>query len=74
MRDVIKFYKKQSFRTSFLALFATLCFVGSAIFVFDVDPRVMLDYFFVSLLGLGLLIFAALLATGLRILLRRWFG
>ena len=67
-------YKNRSLRTVLLALFATATFVGSAIFVFDVAPRLMLQFFLVSVLGLGLIIIAALLATALRILLKRWLN
>ncbi|MEE8056863.1 MAG: hypothetical protein V3T17_03360 [Pseudomonadales bacterium] len=69
---MIKLYKNQSLRTIFLALLATITFVGSAIFIFAVEPNVMLQFFLVSLFGLGLLIVAALVFTGLRILFKRW--
>ena len=71
---VMKFYKKSSFRTVFLALFATATFVGSAIFIFDVDATVMLQFFLASIIGLVLIVSAALIFTLLRMLLKRWLG
>lgn len=71
---MLKFYKNRSLRTIFLAVFATLTFVGSAIFVFDVEPRLMLQFLGVSLLGVALMIIAALVFTGLRISIRRWLN
>ncbi|WP_101759379.1 alanine racemase [Oceanicoccus sp. KOV_DT_Chl] len=71
---LVKLYKNRSFRTIFLAIFATATFVGSAIWVFDVDPRLMLNFFLASLLGLGIIVMAALAFTGLRMLLRKLFG
>ncbi|ARN76495.1 hypothetical protein BST96_18460 [Oceanicoccus sagamiensis] len=68
----MKLYKNRSFRTIFLALFATLTFVGSAIFIFDVEARLMLQFLAVSLLGVVLMILAALAFTALRIAIRRW--
>lgn len=70
----MKFYKKRGFRTVLLALFATLVFVGSAIYMFDVEPRLMLQFFLASLLGLALLMAAALVFTALRIAIKRFFG
>lgn len=70
----MKFYKKSSFRTIFLALFATATFVGSAIFIFDVDAIVMLQFFLASVIGLMLVIIAALVFSTLRVLLKRWLG
>ncbi|WP_240554845.1 hypothetical protein [Oceanicoccus sagamiensis] len=69
---MLKLYKNRSFRTIFLALFATLTFVGSAIFIFDVEARLMLQFLAVSLLGVVLMILAALAFTALRIAIRRW--
>lgn len=66
-----RWYKSRALRTVLLALTATATFVGAAILVFDVDWRVMLNFFLASLLGLALLMLAALAFTGLRILLRR---
>ena len=70
---MLKLYKNRSLRTVFLALFATLTFVASAIFIFDVEPAVMLQFFVASLLGLGLLIAAALVFTVLRVAFKRWW-
>jgi hypothetical protein len=64
-------YKNRSLRTIMLALFATATFVGSAIFIFDVEPKIMLNFLLVSLLGLALLILAALIFTCLRVLVQR---
>ena len=66
--------KNRSLRTILLAVFATLTFVGSAIFVFDVEPLLMLQLLGVSLLGVVLMIAAALAFTGLRILIDRWLN
>ncbi|MEH6557141.1 MAG: hypothetical protein V7459_14365 [Oceanicoccus sp.] len=70
----MKFYKKSSFRTVLLALFATATFVGSAIFIFDVDAIIMLQFFLASIICLVLIIGAALVFSVLRILLKRWLG
>ena len=69
----MKLYKSSHSRTIFLAVLATLTFVGAAIFMFDVEPGVMLSFFLVSLLGLGIVIGAALVFTGLRLLIKRFF-
>lgn len=74
MAKTVAFYKKRGFRTILLALFATVTFVGSAIYMFDVDPKVMLQFFLVSVLGLALLIFAALIFTAIRVFFRRWLS
>ena len=71
---MLKLYKNRSFRTIFLAIFATLTFVGSAIFIFDVEAKLMLQFLGVSLLGLVTMIIAALAFTGLRIAIRRLFN
>ena len=70
---MIKIFKTSQARTIILALLATATFVGSAIFMFDVQPQVMLSFFLVSLLGLTIVISAALLFAGLRIALRYFF-
>lgn len=69
---MLKLYKNRSLRTVFLALFATACFVGSAIWVFDVEPSLMLNFFLASLMGLGVIILAALAFTVIRIFLRKF--
>jgi len=68
---MLKLYKNRSLRTLLLALFATVTFVCSAIFIFDVEPEVMLRFFIISVVGTLLLITAALLFTALRIILTR---
>lgn len=50
-----------------------MTFVGSAVFMFDVEPRVMLSFFLVSILGLAIVMAAAMLFAGLRIILRRLY-
>jgi NADH:ubiquinone oxidoreductase subunit K len=70
----MKFYKNRSFRTLLLAVVAALTFVGCAIFMFDVDPKLMLEFFILSVVGLGLLIGMALVFTVFRLLLKRWLG
>jgi hypothetical protein len=57
-----------------LAVVAAVTFVGCAIFMFDVEPRLMLEFFIVSVVGLGLLIGMALIFTVIRLLLKRWFS
>lgn len=64
-------YKSRNIRTIILALFATGTFVGSAIFIFDVEPRLMLSFFIASILCLILIVFAALVFSLLRQLLKR---
>jgi hypothetical protein len=66
------FIKNRSLRTVFLAIFAAATFAGSAIFIFDVDPHLMLQLFIVCILGVGGLMLLALCFTGLRIFLSRW--
>lgn len=61
-----------SLRTVFLAVVATATFVGSAILVFDVEWQVMLRFFLASLLGLAIVMLAALGAIALKVLLQRW--
>jgi len=70
---MLKLYKNRSLRTLLLALFATVTFVCSAIFIFDVEPQIMLRFFIISVVGTLLMIAAALLFTGMRILLGRLF-
>lgn len=69
----IRLYKNRYLRTVFLALFATLSFVASAIFVFDVEPMVMLQFFIVSLIGLAVVVAAALIFTVLRVFIKHFF-
>ncbi|MFA7554364.1 MAG: hypothetical protein WCY88_08950 [Spongiibacteraceae bacterium] len=68
-----KWYRRRGVRTVFLALFATICFVGAAIFTFDVDAWQMLQFFVVCIIGLICIMAAALAATALRVLLKRLF-
>lgn len=64
--------RSRGLRTVILALTATATFVGAAILVFDVDWRLMLSFFLASLMGLSILMVAALGFTACRIILRRW--
>ena len=64
-------FKTSHKRTVFLALLATVTFVGAAILIFDVDKSVMLEFFIVSVVGLVIIILAALAFTGLRLLIKR---
>lgn len=70
--SVIKLLKNRYSRTIFLALFATATFVISAIVIFDVEPAIMWEFFLASLLGLGVLMVAAVAGTVLLVLLKRW--
>ncbi|MFT5692287.1 MAG: hypothetical protein ACI92E_001618 [Oceanicoccus sp.] len=70
----MKFYRKSSFRTIFIALFATGTFVGSAIFVFDVEAKLMLTFFVICVVAAMLIIGAAFVFTVLRVLLQRWIN
>jgi hypothetical protein len=65
--------KNPYFRTIFLAILATVTFVGSAIFIFEVDPVEMWEFFQLSVFVLGIVIFLALCFTVLRIFLKRLF-
>lgn len=69
---MIKIAKNRSLRTVFLAVFAALAFTASAIFSFDIEPRVMLHFFIVSVMGLGILIFLALCFTGIKVLIKHY--
>lgn len=69
----LSMFKSRNLRTVILAVFATATFVASAIFIFDVEPELMLSFFIASLLCLGLLILAAFLFSLLRKLLRSKF-
>jgi hypothetical protein len=71
---MLKLYKNRSWRTVLLALLATVTFVGSAIFIFDVEAKLMLQLFLACLLGLGILILAALVFTVIRIFIKRWLA
>jgi hypothetical protein len=57
-----------------LAIFATLTFVGCGIFMFDVEPKIMLSFFLTSVFGLAILIFMALIFTVVRLLIKRLFS
>ncbi|WP_339668329.1 hypothetical protein [Dasania marina] len=70
---MISVFKSGHKRTMFLAILATLTFVGAAIFMFDVDKKELLEFFVVSVFGLGIVILAALGLTAIRILIRRFF-
>jgi hypothetical protein len=65
--------KSRNLRTILLALFATGTFVGSAIFIFDVEPGLMLSFLIASVLCLILIVVTALVFSLLRNLLRHWF-
>ena len=69
---LIKLYRNRSARTIFLALFATISFVASAIWVFDVEPKLMGQFFLASVLLLLVIIAAAFGLTLLRALIKRW--
>jgi len=65
--------KSRNARTVFLAIFATVTFIGSAIFIFDVEPVVMLNFFIASLLCLVIIVLAAFAFSLLKRSLKRWF-
>ena len=69
---LVKLYRNRSARTIFLAVFATVTFVASAIWVFDVEPKLMGQFFLASVILLLLIIAAAFALTLLRVLIRRW--
>ena len=71
---MFSFLKAGHKRTIILALLATFTFVGSAIFMFDVDKKELLEFFIASVVGLGIVMLAALSVAGLIILLRKWLG
>ena len=66
--------KTRHARTIFLAIVATMTFVGAAIMVFDVEPGLMLRYFLASVFGLMLIVAAAALAVAAVKLVRRWLS
>ncbi|MGK0440447.1 MAG: hypothetical protein ACJA0N_000236 [Pseudohongiellaceae bacterium] len=61
-------------RTLFLAILATVTFVGSAIFMFDVEKQELLKFFVISIVALVVVIIAALVLSGVIVLLRRLFA
>jgi hypothetical protein len=65
--------KSRNLRTIILAIFATGTFVGSAIFIFDVEPGLMLSFLIASVLCLILIVVTAFVFSLLRNLLKRWF-
>lgn len=71
---MLTWLKNRYFRTIFLALFATVTFVVSAIVIFEVEPSVMWEFFLASVLGLGILIVASVAGTAVLVLLKRLFG
>lgn len=71
---LIRLYKNRSLRTILLALFATITFVGSAIFIFEVEPMVMFRFFIISVGGTSIMILAALIFTALKVLFNRWLN
>lgn len=68
------FFKTSHKRTLFLAILATVTFVASAIYMFDVDKGDLLEFFVISVVGLFILIIAALALSGLIVLFKRIFG
>jgi hypothetical protein len=66
-------FKSGNFRTIFLALFATASFVGSAIYIFDIEPKLMLGFFVAAVLCLVILVVAAFIFSTLRALIKRRF-
>jgi hypothetical protein len=65
--------KSRNLRTILLAFFATGTFVGSAIFIFDVEPGLMLSFLIASVLCLMLIVVSAFVFSLLRNLLKHWF-
>ena len=65
--------KSRNLRTILLAFFATGTFVGSAIFIFDVEPGLMLSFLIASVLCLMLIVVTAFVFSLLRNFLRHWF-
>jgi hypothetical protein len=65
--------KSRNLRTIILAFFATGTFVGSAIFIFDVEPGLMLSFLMASVLCLILIVVTAFVFSLLRNLLKHWF-
>lgn len=71
---MLKFYRNQYFRTIFLAVVATATFVGSAIFVFDVESKNMLEFFIASVIGVLGIIVLAVIASVFIIFLKKIFN
>jgi len=67
-------FKSSHKRTIFLALFATFVFITSAVFMFDVDSRKMMEFFVVSVVCLLFIILAAFSLSLIRFLWRKFFG
>ena len=63
--------QKNRRKTLFLALFAAATFVYSAIFHFDVEPALMLSFFWQSALMVGLAIACAVVMVALLRFIRR---
>ena len=61
----------KNLRTLVVALTATGCFVGAAIFSFDVNPRELWEYFTLSVMMLGFVVASAFVVVMLINLLRR---
>ena len=66
-------FKTSHKRTVFLAILAAMTFVGSAIFMFDVEKELIAEFFVVSVVGLLVIILLALLLTVIRLAVRRIF-
>ncbi|MGK0500582.1 MAG: hypothetical protein ACJAYG_002235 [Oceanicoccus sp.] len=65
----IKLYKNRAARTIFLAIFASLSFVASAILVFDVEAAVMGRFLLACVLLLAVVMVAALTVVALKVLI-----
>ena len=67
----MSFYKR--YRTLMLAIIAALTFAYAAVFIFDVDPAEIGNYFLLSLLGVLILATAAFLLVFTWKMIGRYF-
>ncbi len=65
--------KRRHLRTVFLALFAAMTFAWAAINVWDVSAEVMLEFFTMSVLLVGVLMLMAVMLVVTKKLLQRLF-
>lgn len=68
---MFKFRKRGHLRTVILAVTAAAAFVYAAIFDFDVDPHVMLDFFLMSAALLVVAMVLGAVVAGILTLVRR---
>lgn len=71
---MFKWFRSKHGRTIFLAILATAVFVVAAIKSFDVEPMLLLSLFAICIVGVLIIIVAALLVSLLPVLYRKYIS